>query len=76
MNEARRKAIKVAQTKLDELSTYVENLRDEEQDYLDNMPEALANGDKGDAAQTVVDSLTEVVDYIAQAIEQLEDACC
>lgn len=47
MNKTRRKAIDDVVAKLQELRDEVESLRDEEQDYYDNMPESFQNGEKG-----------------------------
>jgi hypothetical protein len=38
-------------------TTQLVNLRDDEQDKLDNMPESLASSDKGDAMQEAIDNL-------------------
>lgn len=48
-----------------------ESIRDDEQDYLDNMPESFKNGDKGEAAQNAVDALEIAMDKL----EEAETAC-
>lgn len=35
-------------------------LRDEEQDYFDNMPEGLQGGEKGEKAQAAIDAMENV----------------
>lgn len=64
MNKDRRKEIARAvalveeiRAQLDEARQAVEGIRDEEQDYFDNMPESLRGGDKGDRAQEAIDAL-------------------
>lgn len=64
MNKDRRKAIAAVVAQLDELKGQmdnirqaVEDLRDEEQDYFDAMPEAFQQGEKGDTAQQAIDAL-------------------
>ena len=64
MNKDRRKAIAKITDQLDELRGMMDNIRqaiedikDEEQEYHDNMPEAFQQGEKGDAAQTAIDAL-------------------
>jgi uncharacterized coiled-coil DUF342 family protein len=94
MNKARRKAIEelyervqvlLAQTEnlpdADDMKNEVETLRDEEQEYLDNMPEAMQNGDKGSAAseavsqlETATDKLGEVADAITTLRDNLQEA--
>ena len=73
MNNQRRKAlatviimIDLLRTVVDDMTTAIEAIRDEEQEYLDAMPESLAGGDKGSAAQQAIDALDD-------ALESLED---
>lgn len=81
MNKNRRKAIAdivtkveeiVADTreKLEELQTSIESVRDEEQDYLDNIPENLQGSERYETAEQAVDNL----DSAASSIEELIDA--
>ena len=41
MNKVRRKALETVNSKLFELKEELDSLKDEEQEYLDNMPESL-----------------------------------
>lgn len=50
-----------------DVQSQLETLRDEEQEYYDNMPEGLQAGEKGDKA-------TEVIDYLESAITEVETA--
>lgn len=68
MNDERRKAlnavkerIETAQAILDEARSDLETLRDEEQEYYDNMPESFQGGDRGDKAQTAIDQLDSAI---------------
>lgn len=72
MNNGRRKAIaalldKIAElrneleTRVGELVSEVESIRDEEQEAFDNLPEAFQEGDKGEAAQAAIDALDEAL---------------
>lgn len=44
----------------------IEALRDEEQEYYDNMPESFQNADRGQAAQ-------EAISYLEDAVSALDD---
>lgn len=69
MNKARRKEIARALALVEEAKSILETCRDEEQDYKDGMPEAIQNGQKGDAADEVVSALEDAIsalDDIAQ----------
>lgn len=64
MNKDRRKAIDAAKMLLDDIRSAIdaakeaiETIKDEEQDYFDNMPESFQQGDKGDTAQSAIDNL-------------------
>ena len=66
---------------LETIREAVESVRDEEQDYYDNMPEGFQNGDKGFAAEEAISMLDEVLYGVEEAaaaigewIGQLEDA--
>ena len=51
MNKLRRKALdRIAET-LNELYEELESLRDEEHDYMDNMPENLQGSERYEAAE-------------------------
>lgn len=50
MNKERRKAISDLVDRVEELKAEVESLMNEEQEYYDNMPESIQNGEKGDTA--------------------------
>lgn len=73
MNADRRKeitaAIELADTirdLLDEFRSKIEDIRDGEQEYLDNMPESFQNGEKGEKAQAAIDAATEAFDLIEE----------
>ncbi len=58
-----------------------ETIRDEEQEYYENMPESFQNGDKGTAAQDAITNLDtaqeksdDAVNALTEAIEALGDA--
>jgi uncharacterized coiled-coil DUF342 family protein len=99
MNAERRKAIKDTYADLarisgmvDDLKTAasslketIEALRDEEQEFYDNMPESFQNGDKGSRVSEVIQSIdsaidkldeVDAIDFDAAEIESyLDDAC-
>jgi hypothetical protein len=51
-----------------------ESIRDDEQDYLDNMPESLQSGEKGSAAQDVIAVMEEAVMALESAEEEAGDS--
>ena len=83
MNNARRKQIKAVIESfnklldigtLEDLKGEVEAVRDDEQEYLDNMPESLQGGDKGQAAEAAISALETAIEALDTAIEALQEA--
>lgn len=75
MNATRRKQLAAAYKKLEtlqqtagELQDELESIRDDEQEYFDNMPEGLQGGEKGEAAELVVTNLDELIDTLENVV--------
>lgn len=73
MNAQRRKQIEALKTRIAEITAAAELLRDdvqniidEEQEYLDGMPESFQDGQKGEKAQAAIDALQYAYDEIDQ----------
>jgi len=85
MNNTRRKEIKVLKEKIqsfldEELNGKAEELRVEEEEYKDNMPENLQESEKYSVAEdneehlsNAYDSIDEAYDSLAEAIEFLDE---
>lgn len=88
MNKNRRKEIALAisdvqalREQFEAIICVIEDLRDEEQEYYDNMPEGFQNSEPGERAQQAVDNLEnaassldqidfdEVIDSLGEASE-------
>lgn len=74
MNKSRRKALEAISAKVRELHDELDTLREEEQEYFDNMPESLQDGEKGDAAQVAIDAMEEAMTALEEAASQLDTA--
>ena len=80
MNADRRKAINAIITTLDKITGFsdtiseITTLKDEEQEYYDNMPEGLQGGDKGTAAEEAVSNLQEAEDKLQEVEDALNEA--
>lgn len=74
MNKQRRKELNGIIEKLEDLKSYVEELRDEEQDYYDNMPENLQCGERGEIAESAISEMDDAISSIEDAICSLETA--
>lgn len=85
MNAERRKQIEAVLKRLEDLGDEITNLkvdietiRDEEQEYFDNMPESFQMADRGQAAEAAIEALDSTLDDLdvdtASAISNLEIA--
>ena len=74
MNAARRKEIDRALSLLGEARAILENERDAEQEYRDNMPDAFASGEKGDNADSAISNLDDAINEIESAESNAEEA--
>lgn len=86
MNNTRRKQIKEILKKVDDLqalaadiASMIEEVKDEEQDYMDNMPENLQGSERYSKAEEAVDALDTAQQYaedldIEEIISNLETA--
>ena len=74
MNKHRRKAIDEIISKLESLKEEIEFIREEEQEYIDNMPESLQGSEKASAAEASVGDLDYAETAILDCIEQLENS--
>lgn len=68
MNAERRKKLEAIKERLmilmgeaSSLGDELAELRDEEQEYFDNMPEGLQGAEKGEKAQAAIDAMENVV---------------
>lgn len=71
MNKDRRKLIADAMELVTQARVMIEQARDEERDYYDNMPESFQGGEKGEKAEAAADALDEAV----TSLEEVEDKC-
>lgn len=86
MNAARRKQIAAVLVQIEEMrnlydaiKSEVETIRDDEQEYHDNMPESLQGGEKSEKSQSAIDALESVCEAfdgleIDGVVSSLEEA--
>lgn len=70
MNKERRKAIKKAILKIEDL---VQEIYSEEQEAFDNMPESLQESENGLISSEAQENLEAVIDALEEAISYLEE---
>lgn len=81
MNNERRKIIAEIASKIRDCLGPIEELKDaldapksEEEEYHDNMPESLQQGEKGEKSQAAFDAMEEADNNLQEALDALENA--
>ena len=74
MNKERRKSLREIQSKLDRLGQDLETLKEEEEEYRDNMPENLQESERYQRAAEVCDLLLEALENMDSAYQQIVEA--
>lgn len=74
MNKIRRKQINEIIDALEIAMSSIESVRDDEQEYLDNIPENLQGSDRYSIAEDAVDNLDNAYDSIQEVIDYLSAA--
>ena len=75
MNRERRKSLKVILGQMEELTSYIEEVKealqeviDEEEEALGNLPENIQESERGEQMQGYIDAMEEVV----EALDELD----
>lgn len=74
MNKQRRAAIQKISDQLDFLCFTLEKLKNEEQEYIENMPENLRNSERYDTAEQAVSYLEDAISNISEAVDNCSSA--
>ena len=72
MNRDRRKKLSKAFDKCAEIVDIIEQVRDEENDSYENLPDNFKNGEKGDEMMGFIEMLDEASGYIMDAQSVIE----
>ena len=73
MNKDRRKRLEEITERLGILRDELETLMNEEQDAFDNLPENFQNSERGECAQTKIDTISDALDDLDIATNNLEE---
>lgn len=72
MNKQRRKKLEEALNLIDQAKDILEEVKDEEQDAFDNLPENFQNGERGEEMQNYIEMLDEAYGYLDDANSVIE----
>lgn len=73
MNAERRKRIAKLVEGLESIQQEIEYIRDEEQEYMENIPENLQGSERYETAEEAVGLLDDVINNVADAVSTLSD---
>ena len=73
MNKERRKSIKKALRLIGQAAETLEDIRDEEEEAMENLPEGIRYGEKGEQMQEYIDSIDEAIQSLEEADSILSD---
>ena len=74
MNKARRAALEKIATGIQQLIDELETLREEEEEYRDNMPENMQVSDKYVNAEEAISNMSDAADCLESAVSSIESA--
>lgn len=74
MNHARRKQIADITEILDAQLSLIEDVKSDEEESFENMPESFRDGERGEAAQAAIDALDSAASSVQEAIDCLGEA--
>ena len=74
MNNPRRKKLNTILEQLIEIHAVLEEVKDEEQDYFDNIPENLRNSERYDKAENTVAALEDALSMFDDIADNIETA--
>lgn len=74
MNKQRRLKIDAIRETLEGARILLEELQEEEQDYLEAIPESLQSSARAESANAAIDAMQEAVDNIEAACENIAES--
>ena len=74
MNKARRKTIQELYEIIKQAKDKLDAVRDEEEEYKDNIPENLQCSERYERAEAAVDALESAVSSLEEALDYIEEA--
>jgi uncharacterized phage infection (PIP) family protein YhgE len=74
MNNARRKSLSQLIGKLEAIKIDLEEIKESEQDALDNLPENMHESEQGQAMQSAIDAMDSADSEIGSAMDSIQEA--
>ena len=75
MNADQRKKLADLVSQLNDIRDEIENIKGDEEDKYDNLPESLQDAELGEGIQEAIDTLEDGLSYLSDAIDSIEGIC-
>lgn len=73
MNKSRRKCLSEIAEKLELLNAEIEEVRSQEEEAYDNLPESIQGAEKGERMQEIIDMLQSAFDSVEEAVNGINE---
>lgn len=73
MNKKRRERLRAAIDQLETVQTDIDDIKSEEEDAYENLPESIQMSERGDEMQSIIDTIDTASGYIQDAIADLAE---
>ncbi len=74
MNKERRKRIGDAAEQVEQLKGEIESILEDEEEYMNNIPENMQGSERYETAETACENLQSAVDAMEEVLSSLEEA--
>jgi len=74
MNNTRRKKLTILQEQIEEIMSALDDLREEEETAMYNLPESLLDSDRGNAMQDAVNAIEDAISALEEASDSITEA--
>ena len=74
MNKSRRSRLSILQEQIQDIMSAMDEIRNEEQEAYDNLPESIQYSERGDAMTDAIDSMDEAASLLEDIDSYLDDA--
>ena len=73
MNNKRRKKLEIISIEIEQLNNLIQDIYDEEQECLDNMPDNLQGSDRYNKAEECCEHLEECIDLLSEVVDIIDE---
>ena len=75
MNSAQKKRVAELADQLSAIMDEIEQIKNDEEEKYDNLPESFQDGEQGERIQEGIDTLDDAYSYMYDALDSLREVC-